>query len=81
MTLRARLHKSNIVKVESLRASMRRRIQARSIQTHGQDFADLCGEWLCDRIRNCMTTSVHFESGAVGGKGNDETAKANDESE
>ena len=46
MKLRARLHMSNMVKIESLHASLRRLIISRSIQTHGQEFIELCGECL-----------------------------------
>ena len=65
MKLRARLHKSNMVKIESLHASLRRLIISRSIQTHGQEFTELCGEWLCGRIRLRAQTCINVESGAV----------------
>jgi hypothetical protein len=46
-----KFRKGNIMKIESLHASLRRRIKMRSVQTHGQDFAELCSEWITDRAR------------------------------
>ena len=63
MILRARMHFSNIVKVESRHATLRRTIVSRSIQTHGLDFSELCGEWRCRNVRTNFGTSVTVEAG------------------
>ena len=40
-------------------------IKGRSIQTHGQEFAELCGEVLCTRARHKQQTTMQSDCNSV----------------
>ena len=56
--LHAQLAKVNISWLESLHAALRRRLTARSCQTHGVDFMDASAEFVIDRFRRQPIVSL-----------------------
>ena len=79
MLLYVIMHKANIIKLETLHASLRRLIFNHSIQTHGEDFGELSSAWMLFRLRQRKANSVFQRSGAVPAEtGNADTTTKDD---